>query len=296
MHKIQKHIIKHHKKYIAWVLTYLFAHFFVIKVFLAKVVLIKVILVMIAIFGILIQHFSSADITPILRFTYTAFDLATKEDDGVIMPVLDTMINKSETHNLIQVNNVLPAYEGNDYVKGVTQKIITLSEMQVNMTLQGLLEKDVLNTEDLANLDNKISIKYVLGCDKTKGSYTIQQSINTNNHTTTTALENIILNVNICFDYSYIKNLPSYIQQITAHELGHYVYYFKDTHPQSFEQKCRKGNKMICQKKGFISKYAQTWPKEDYAESFAHRYLGDILQSKTDTSITTKINYFSTLF
>lgn len=236
------------------------AHFFIAKVFLAKIFVIKIIVIISAIFGILLEHYSSAGVTPILRATYTAFDLATKEDDHIIMPMLDDMINRSNLNlnNLIQIKNILPIYEGNDYVKEITQKIITLSEIQVNTTIKNLIEKNVLTVQDLANLNNNISIKYLLGCDKTRGSYTIQQSENIIGDIRDTTLENITLNVNICFDYSYIQDLPKYVQQITAHELGHYVYYFKDTNPQSFEQKCRNGKKTICPKKDFISKYAQT--------------------------------------
>jgi hypothetical protein len=213
---------------------------------------------MFVIFGILVEHFSSADILPILRTTYTAFDLATKQDDGILLPTLTDIISKTEKHNLIQIKNILPIYKGNEYVKEIIQKIITLSEMQVNTTIQHLIAKNVLTTADIKTLNNKISITYILGCDKIKGSYTIQQSINTNNDIVNTTLENIILNVNICFDYFYIKSLPNYVQQITVHELGHYMYYFKDTNPQLFVQKCRKKNKMICSKKDFISSYAQS--------------------------------------
>lgn len=294
MHSIRKHIIKHHKKYLAWWVWFLMAHFFIAKVFLAKIFVIKIIVIISAIFGILLEHYSSAGVTPILRATYTAFDLATKEDDHIIMPMLDDMINRSNLNlnNLIQIKNILPIYEGNDYVKEITQKIITLSEIQVNTTIKNLIEKNVLTVQDLANLNNNISIKYLLGCDKTRGSYTIQQSENIIGDIRDTTLENITLNVNICFDYSYIQDLPKYVQQITAHELGHYVYYFKDTNPQSFEQKCRNGKKTICPKKDFISKYAQTWPEEDYAESFAYRYLWDT----SNPNLIKKFNHFSTLF
>lgn len=267
------------------------AHLFIAKIFLAKIFFVKIIVIISAILGIYLQHFTSAKILPILRVTYTAFDLAIMKDDGILVPILDDMIkegNLGSKHSLVQINTIPPIYEGNDYIKKVTQKISILSQIQINKMFESLVEKGILTTEDLANLHNKIDIRYLLGCDKTKWSYTIQQSTDEINHITNNTLENITLNVNVCFNLAYIQNLPTYIKQISAHELGHYIYYFKDKAPQIFEKICRRDNKTICSNNKFMSNYAKSWPEEDYAESFAHWYLNDL----SNSNFTTKLNYF----
>ncbi|MEI6672657.1 MAG: hypothetical protein WCL02_04970 [bacterium] len=64
------------------------------------------------------------------------------------------------------------------------------------------------------------------------------------------------------------------------HELGHFIYYFKDTDPNTFEKNCRnttgKVIKNICTRDQFVSSYVQTNTEEDYAEIFSRWALTKI--------------------
>jgi hypothetical protein len=62
---------------------------------------------------------------------------------------------------------------------------------------------------------------------------------------------------------------------VYIHELAHYVYFFKDSNTNAFEQLCRAGttkNSQCQSSEAFFSTYAATEPQEDYAESFAFWY------------------------
>jgi predicted SprT family Zn-dependent metalloprotease len=87
-------------------------------------------------------------------------------------------------------------------------------------------------------------------------------------------LKAILLNINLCEEASYLKNFLKYVRQIFIHELAHYLYYFKDYAPEQFDNICWKNENNLCDTNDFISTYAQKSKEEDYAESFAYRYLG----------------------
>lgn len=80
------------------------------------------------------------------------------------------------------------------------------------------------------------------------------------------------LNIAICNTAEYQANYRAYFKQILAHELGHYIYFFRDQDPQAFDTICRTNEQNTCNAKGFFSEYAQKNKEEDYAESFAYRY------------------------
>lgn len=82
-----------------------------------------------------------------------------------------------------------------------------------------------------------------------------------------------MLNVNLCYEDRYIKNYQKYIDQLLTHELGHYFYYFKDNKVDTFNAICRVDTKNICSDDDFVSAYAQRSKEEDYAETFAYRYM-----------------------
>ncbi|MDR2416471.1 MAG: putative zinc-binding metallopeptidase [Candidatus Peribacteria bacterium] len=84
----------------------------------------------------------------------------------------------------------------------------------------------------------------------------------------------IKLNINLCNEENYIKNFDRYVRQIFIHELGHYLYYFKDSTTVTFDMLCRETEESSCQDEDFVSAYAQKNKEEDYAESFAHWYIG----------------------
>lgn len=45
---------------------------------------------------------------------------------------------------------------------------MNLVTLGVNNSIQKLIDKNILNSSDVKILDNKINVKYVLGCNATK--------------------------------------------------------------------------------------------------------------------------------
>lgn len=253
----------------------------------------------------------------------SVFDSINKKDDTVLWPILDEEISKAKAIDIKQQKPTMTKdllyniyYKNGTYSKTIAEKIVELSTLIINTSIQNLVDKKVLTTADMAALDKKIIVKYIPDCRKTVWSTIVEETINQSNKKRIQAnVRTINLNVNICFNYQYIQNIRSYIEQITVHELGHYVYYIKDNQPESFEKICRKTNKITCPKTQFISSYAQSWPEEDYAESFLHRYLWDTVTKEiysgsyysgnyysgwyikqTKPILSSKLNYFTTLF
>ena len=95
-----------------------------------------------------------------------------------------------------------------------------------------------------------------------------------------------------------------HVQQILAHELGHYIYFFKDENPSKFSEICWDNGKMNCLPQDFVSNYAKKSKEEDYAESFAYWYLysadgsssDDKHGSAPDNPINRRARYFEDLF
>lgn len=126
----------------------------------------------------------------------------------------------------------------------------------------------ILSTSDLEQLDWNILVNYRPSCEKTKGSFHLLQS----KQSTNKRFKALKFTISVC------PNIPpsqfvQHIKQILAHELGHYLYFFRDPQATNFDQLCRSNSHNQCQQQHFVSEYAQTNKEEDYAESFAYRYL-----------------------
>jgi len=95
--------------------------------------------------------------------------------------------------------------------------------------------------------------------------------------TSTTSLQSIDLHFSLCNDARlksvWDDTLRSYAKWLIVHELGHYLYYIKDTTFSVFERICWEGERNICTADDFIGEYAQTEKYEDYAEHFTYWYL-----------------------
>ncbi len=85
--------------------------------------------------------------------------------------------------------------------------------------------------------------------------------------------KNIILNINLCDIPEYRQSFDKFVKQILIHEIAHYLYFFKDWQTERFQQICRSNGENSCQFDDFVSTYAMQGQEEDYAESFADRYL-----------------------
>lgn len=269
------------------------------------------------------QFTAILDKADLIKTQNSVFDSINRKNDTILWPLLDGQITAAKSGNNTQgkldiKNQKLYAtyYKDGSYSKNISEKIVQLSDIIIATSIQKLQNMRVLTPTDINTLKNKITVQYIPDCRETKWSTTVEETVEgTNNKRITVNVQNITLNVNICFNYQYIQNIKNYIEQITIHELGHYVYYIKDTTPQTFQKICRKTNKASCPKTDFFSKYSQSWPEEDYAEVFLHRYLGDsatksiysgnyysgnyysggyILQTKS--MLGAKLQHFATLF
>jgi hypothetical protein len=144
-----------------------------------------------------------------------------------------------------------------------------LVEKYLQAEIGKLIALGFLTMKDVQTLDEKIEIHYVSGCGTTRGSYHMIQKTDGSQR----KFKMIKLNVNLCNEENYLKNFDRYVRQIFIHELGHYLYYFKDTTTATFDVLCRGTGKSNCQDEDFVSAYAQKNKEEDYAESFAHWYI-----------------------
>ena len=92
------------------------------------------------------------------------------------------------------------------------------------------------------------------------------------------------MDIPLCDSYQYIDQLNTQVKKLLLHELGHYIYYFKDKSTNAFESLCRssdgKTTKNVCTSDEFVSAYAQTSTEEDYAETFSRWALTKIDKNK----------------
>ncbi len=144
-----------------------------------------------------------------------------------------------------------------------------ISEEVIQEILARMLSQKLLNQEDIKLFDKNIEIHYLKTCEKTKGSFHAIR----NKNDKTMQFKGIKLNINLCSSESFEKQFASYVQQIITHEIGHYIYFFKDQKRENFDTICRKEGNKSCKNEDFFSSYAQSNKEEDYAESFAYWYL-----------------------
>ena len=96
-----------------------------------------------------------------------------------------------------------------------------------------------------------------------------------------------------------MKIVEKHIQQILSHELGHYIYFFKDINPSEFFNICWENAEITCLLQEFVSDYATRSQEEDYAESFAYWLLyheDNEYDTTPDNPINKKFTYFQKLF
>lgn len=163
-------------------------------------------------------------------------------------------------------------------------------------TVYDMQNRGFITASDVALLDKKVQLEYVNWCDSIDGKISIKQRYR-NGTWTRNELLGINLHINICFQKSFTKQLPTYINQVIVHELGHFIYYFDDIAPYNFQMICwdKWARKATCKKDSFVSLYAMTNEEEDYAESFAARYLKTFPDTK-NAYLLQKKAYFDKLW
>lgn len=166
-------------------------------------------------------------------------------------------INFTFTHN----TNWLPTNAKQSYLKS--------TELYLQEILANLVNSNILDENDLKIMNNKIEVTYTQSCDFTEWTFRALKNQDTGEYT----FKDINLIIAYCNKDSSPERQRKHVQQILAHELWHYIYFFKDKNPSNFSKICRNNEMKACNYEDFVSDYSQESPEEDYAESFAYRYL-----------------------
>ena len=131
-------------------------------------------------------------------------------------------------------------------------------------TLQLLLKYKILNLEEIKHFEGKIKISYTLACDETHGSFKYRPKGDG-----TRVPEGIEILISLCKPLAEGAVLQEHIQHVLVHELGHYLYFFRDENNKKFDTICWNEQQKLCKKSDFYSEYSEENKEEDYAESFA---------------------------
>ena len=137
-------------------------------------------------------------------------------------------------------------------------------EQSIYKTLDLLLSKQLLNWDEIKLFNQKIKIHYTRKCQPLRGNFQL-----INNDDWSRSPKGIELLVSLCKPLPEVKSLERQLQHILTHELGHYIYFFRDKTTEKFNTICRNDEQNTCTKRDFYSNYSQENKEEDYAESFA---------------------------
>ena len=137
-------------------------------------------------------------------------------------------------------------------------------EQSIYKTLDLLLSKQLLNWDEIKLFNQKIKIHYTRKCQPLRGNFQL-----INNDDWSRSPKGIELLVSLCKPLPEVKSLERQLQHILTHELGHYIYFFRDKTTEKFNTICRNDKQNTCAKGDFYSNYSQENKEEDYAESFA---------------------------
>ncbi len=135
--------------------------------------------------------------------------------------------------------------------------------------IDDLVKRNIFNQTDISRLNNNINVTYQQSCKVTEWNFHVVR----NKSTWNLKFKEINLIIAFCDTYNTPEKQKRHVKQILAHELWHYIYFFKDDNPSEFSEICRENWKMNCLPTDFVSSYSRKSPEEDYAESFAYWYL-----------------------
>ena len=156
-------------------------------------------------------------------------------------------------------------------------------------SLNALYDMNIITQQEKQEIQNKLEIRFVSSCNKNVWYHKIKQYYNSDNILTKTTLEEIKIDIGLCNSYQYIDQLDQQVKKLLVHEIGHYIYYFKDKSTNIFENICRnkKGTtaQNKCNRDEFVSNYSQTNAGEDYAETFSRWTLTEINNKINDIEI-----------
>ena len=173
------------------------------------------------------------------------------------------------------------------------------TENYLQEIMADLVDINILDKNDLKTLNNKIEVTYLQSCNVTEWTFRVIRNKQTGAYT----FKEIKLIIAYCDKNNTPERQKRHVQQILAHELWHYIYFFKDKNPSKFSEICWDNGKMNCLPEEFVSNYAKKSKEEDYAESFAYWYLYNTDGSSDnehwaapDNPINRRARYFEELF
>lgn len=212
-----------------------------------------------------------------------------------------TQTPKTESHNSAPTKKLDFTFIHNtDWLPNDAKKSFSeSSENYLQEILADLVDINILDKNDLKILNNKIEVTYQQSCNITEWSFRVIRNKQSWEYT--------FKWIKLIIAYCERNNTPArqkrHVQQILAHELGHYIYFFKDKNPSKFSEICWDNGKINCLPEEFVSNYATKSKEEDYAESFAYWYLYNTDWSwdnqhgaAPDNPINKRARYFEELF
>ena len=212
-----------------------------------------------------------------------------------------TETSKTESHNSATTKKLDFTFIHNtDWLPNDAKKSFSeSSENYLQEILADLVDINILDKNDLKILNNKIEVTYQQSCNITEWSFRVIRNKQSWEYT--------FKWIKLIIAYCERNNTPArqkrHVQQILAHELGHYIYFFKDKNPSKFSEICWDNGKINCLPEEFVSNYATKSKEEDYAESFAYWYLYNTDWSwdnqhgaAPDNPINKRARYFEELF
>lgn len=147
-----------------------------------------------------------------------------------------------------------------------------IMELTVYKALVELTNAWLFTDADIEELRNKFVLNLHLSCDSFHGNYKVTETFSHTWDHIHFETDEVPLDVNVCWNYFLLKDLPFHFYKIVIHELGHHFYYYHDRlGHDDFEAICWSWNQ--CGVNDFASDYAQTEAIEDYAEHFMHRFI-----------------------
>ena len=224
----------------------------------------------------------------------------------VLVPTTVTKPQTTTNNNFTVITNTtfldsLPQSQKNTSIKRAELYTTTAEAIIDNM-----ISYWVLTSADKAVIKGKIELNYVNDCKKIDWLTTVKQRFDSNKKRIKNELVSISLNVSTCEDANFNTLFSTSYKHVFIHELGHYIYYLKDTNTSSFEDICRiddDSKKPWCiSYDTFYSKYAMNDPQEDYAEAFAYWYQNKKPEFNTNwehinlATLNLKTKHFSDLF
>jgi len=207
----------------------------------------------------------------------------------------------SESHNSATTNklNFTFIHNTNWLPNDAKKSFSETTENYLQEIMADLVNINILDKNDLKTLNNKIEVTYQQSCNVTEWTFRVVR----NKQTGTYTFKGISLIIAYCDKNNTPERQKRHVQQILAHELWHYIYFFKDKNPSKFSEICRDNGKMNCLPEEFVSNYAKKSKEEDYAESFAYWYLyntgwapDDQHGAAPDNPINRRARYFEELF